>query len=107
MQPQVARVGDIAHCPSDSHGCLACAHSVSGPATTGSANVKVNGLQCVRVTDAGIHSTCCGPNTWEAKGGSAAVFVNGLAVHRVGDVTKHCGGIGKMTEGSENVFAGG
>ena len=107
MPPKVARLGDIAKCPSDSHGCPACAHSVEGPATKGSKNVFVNALPCIRVTDTGIHSGCCGPNTWEAQAGSATVFVNGLKVHRVGDVTKHCGGMGKMDVGSDNVAAGG
>ena len=107
MPPKVARLGDISYVPSDSHGCPACAHACDGPATTGSPNVMINGKPCVRVTDRGVHSGCCGPNTWTAEEGSATVIVNGLQIHRVGDADQHCGGMGAMETGSPDVSAGG
>ena len=107
MLPNVARLGDIAKVPSDSHGCLACAHTCEGPAVKGSPDVFVNGLNCVRVTDDGVHSGCCGPNTWVAHVGSSTVIVNGLQMHRVDDATKHCGGMGTTIQGSPTVKAGG
>lgn len=65
-----------------------------------------NGLPSLRVGDPGIHAACCGPNTWNAKTGSATVFINGRKAHRRGDLTKHCGGIGQLIEGSPNVIVG-
>ena len=91
---------------SDSHGCLACSHPVQGPAVQGSPNVLTNGMPALRVGDAGIHSACCGNNTWKAAKGSATVFINGIAAHRMGDKTAHCGGNGHLIEGSSNVFIG-
>jgi len=35
------------------------------------------------------------------------VFINGKPAVRQGDQTKHCGGLGKMIEGSQNVIIGG
>jgi uncharacterized Zn-binding protein involved in type VI secretion len=35
------------------------------------------------------------------------VLVNGIPVVRLGDATTHCGGSGKMIEGSPNVIIGG
>ncbi|GEM_PF-1318491 len=90
----------------DSHGCPACTHSVKGPAVQGSSNVFVNSLPALRVDDRGIHSACCGPNTWVAKKGSDTVFINGKPAHRKNDKTEHCGGEGKLIEGSSNVFVG-
>jgi hypothetical protein len=43
---------------------------------------------------------------WTATGGSKTVFINGQAAHRVDDLDQHCGGVGKMVEGSPNVFTG-
>jgi uncharacterized Zn-binding protein involved in type VI secretion len=100
------RVGDIAACPADSHGCKACAHSVSGPATAGSPNVIVNGMPALRKGDPGVHSACCGPNTWLANGGAAAVLINGQPAYRTGDPSKHCGGGGTLITGSPNVIVG-
>jgi uncharacterized Zn-binding protein involved in type VI secretion len=99
-------VGDKANVPSDSHGCTSCAHNCTGPATAGSPDVYVNGRYALRVTDPGVHSSCCGPNTWQASAGSATVYFNGLKAHRKGDATQHCGGVGKLIEGSDNVFVG-
>ena len=106
MPPQ-ARLGDKAQCPSDAHGCPGCAHGVIGPATQGSPDVMVNGRPAVRKGDAGIHSACCGPNTWNANAGSGTVKINGKPAHRQGDATKHCGGMGKTIEGSGDVIVGG
>ncbi len=107
--PAIARVGDNAQCPSDTHGNpLCCPHPTMGPATTGSPDVMVNGAAVLRVGDHGIHSTpCCGPNTWVVGQGSATVFVNGLAVARLGDQTVHCGGVGNIISGSANLDVGG
>jgi uncharacterized Zn-binding protein involved in type VI secretion len=100
------RLGDKAHVPFDSHGCPACTHAATGPAVSGSPDVRVNRKPALRVGDKGVHP-CCGANLWTAVEGSATVFVNGRPAHRVGDATKHCGGRGKLTEGSENVYVGG
>jgi hypothetical protein len=69
--------------------------------------VNVNGKPAVRVDDSGVHSACCGPNQWRALAGSPTVFINGKAAHRAGDATQHCGGNGKLVEGSPNVDVGG
>ena len=58
------------------------------------------------VGDSGVHATCCGPNVWKAAVGSGTVFVNDKAVHRKGDVTTHCGGVGKLIDGSPTVDVG-
>jgi uncharacterized Zn-binding protein involved in type VI secretion len=78
-----------------------------GPAIAGSADVLVNGRPALRQGDNGIHAACCGPNTWSATGGSATVFINGKGAHRLGDADQHCGGLGKLVEGSANVLVGG
>lgn len=101
------RVGDNAQVPSDSHGNPCCAHSAVGPGIEGSPDVLVNGMRALRVGDPGVHSSCCGPNTWVAAKGSSTVFINNLAAHRVGDLTTHCGGAGTLIKGSENVDVGG
>ena len=106
MPPQ-CRLGDKSQVPSDSHGCLSCAHTCVGPAIQGSPNVKVNGMPAIRVNDPGKHSGCCGSNTWQATQGSGTVMINGLAAHRLGDQDQHCGGVGQMIEGSPNVITGG
>jgi uncharacterized Zn-binding protein involved in type VI secretion len=72
----------------------------------GSPNVNVNGRPAIRVDDPGIHTACCGGNTWNAQTGSKSVFINGKPAHRLGDVVRHCGGVGKCIEGSGNVFVG-
>ncbi len=104
--PEAGRLGDKSSCPSDSHGCKGCSHSVEGPAVQGSGDVFVNSLPILREGDMGVHSSCCGPNTWQADQGSATVFANGMPVHRLGDATKHCGGDGNLVQGSPNVFVG-
>jgi uncharacterized Zn-binding protein involved in type VI secretion len=105
--PGQARLGDKSQIPADFHGCVACPHSCVGPAIGGSPDVIVNGRPAIRVTDPGVHSPCCGPNTWVATAGSSTVFINNLAAHRLHDADTHCGGMGKMIEGSPNVITGG
>jgi len=103
LQPAM-RVGDMAELDGDSHGCPGCAHYVIGEAKTGSPNVTVNGKPWVREgVDSGVHSSCCGANTWVAqKGTSGQVFVNGQPVMRGNDRTKHCGSgpLGIVVEGT-------
>lgn len=105
--PPQSRLGDKSMVPADSHGCPACPHPCVGPAVGGSPDVFVNGKPALRVSDPGVHAACCGPNTWTAKAGSGTVIINGLKAHRQGDADSHCGGTGKMIEGSGNVFTGG
>ncbi len=105
MQPQ-ARVGDKSKVDHDVHGCPACPHTAVGPATVGSPNVLVNSKPAVRVGDTGVHAACCGSNTWTASTGSNTVFINGKPAHRKEDADQHCGGVGKMIEGSPNVLTG-
>ena len=104
--PPACRIGDKAHCPRDSHGNTCCAHSVIGPAVSGSPDIIINGRPALRVGDRGRHSSCCGPNTWQAAAGSASVLCNGLPLARLGDATRHCGGTGKMVEASPDVDIG-
>ncbi|MBI4849361.1 MAG: PAAR domain-containing protein [Nitrospirae bacterium] len=106
MPPQ-GRLGDKSKADADAHGCLACPHVVIGPAVQGSPDVMVNKRPAVRVGDMGIHAPCCGPNTWTAVKGSGTVFINGKAAHRMGDDDQHCGGMGKLIEGSTDVIVGG
>lgn len=104
--PGVCRVGDKAQCPLDVHGNPCCPHpSVSGPATAGSPDVFIEGRPILRMGDAGVHTACCGPNTWTAVQGSAKVYANNIPVVRMGDFTRHCGGAGFMIEGSPLVHA--
>ena len=105
--PGQGRLGDQSNVPADSHGCPGCRHDCTGPATDGSPDTNVNGRAALRVGDPGVHSSCCGGNTWIAKTGSATVFINNKKAHRKDDVDQHCGGIGKMIEGSDNVIVGG
>jgi uncharacterized Zn-binding protein involved in type VI secretion len=86
---------------------MACPHPAIGPATGGSPDTKVNGRPALRVDDPGVHAACCGTNTWTAKTGSSTVFINNKAAHRMGDADQHCGGMGKLIEGSPNVMVGG
>ena len=102
-----SRLGDKAQNPIDAHGCPACPHPVVGPVIEGSPDVKVNKRPAVRCDDKGIHAACCGTNTWKTFYGSDTVFINGRRAIRKDDITRHCGGMGKMVEGSPNVFFGG
>lgn len=66
----------------------------------------MNKRPALRVDDPGIHTACCGANTWTATHGSQTVFINGKAAHRMGDQNRHCGGMGTLVEGSPNVIVG-
>ena len=105
--PPQSRLGDKSMVPADAHGCPACPHPCVGPAVGGSPDVFVNSRPALRVSDPGVHAACCGPNTWTAKAGSGTVIINGLKAHRLGDADQHCGGMGKMIEGSGDVCTGG
>jgi len=106
MPPQ-GRLGDKSNIPADAHGCPGCPHPAVGPAIQGSPDVNVNSLPALRVDDQGIHAACCGDNMWTAKTGSATVFINNKKAHRMGDQDEHCGGMGQLIEGSNNVITGG
>jgi uncharacterized Zn-binding protein involved in type VI secretion len=105
--PGQGRLGDRSMAEADAHGCPACPHSVIGPAVQGSPDVLVNGKPALREGDPGVHSPCCGPNSWKAAAGSATVIINGKPAHRIGDQDQHCGGVGKLIEGSADVIVGG
>lgn len=106
MPPQ-SRVGDKSNVPADAHSCPGCPHTCIGPGLIGSPDVKVNKKPALRVDDTGTHSACCGGNVWKAIKGSATVMINNKAAHRLGDQDQHCGGVGQMVEGSNNVVTGG
>lgn len=105
--PKAARLNDKGKCMADAHGCPACPHSVQGPIIAASGDVFINKKPAARVGDTGVHAVCCGPNTFEIKMGSSTVFINGKKAARKGDMTKHCGGIGSIDTGSDNVNTGG
>jgi uncharacterized Zn-binding protein involved in type VI secretion len=105
MQPQT-RVFDNSFVPVDTHGKICCPHAAIGPGTRGSEDVLVNNLGALRVGDTGIHSACCGANTWIAIQGAPTVIINGMRAHRLYDADMHCGGMGFMVEGSPDVFVG-
>ena len=88
MQPQ-SRLGDNSLVPADNHQRVGCPHVCVGPAETGSPNVNVNNQPALRVSDSGVHSQCCGPNTWVAVAGSQTVMINNLPAHRQGDADRH------------------
>jgi uncharacterized Zn-binding protein involved in type VI secretion len=105
--PGQGRLGDKAQIQADAHGCPGCPHPGVGPSIVGSTNVLVNGRPALRVDDVGLHAACCGGNMWSALQGSPTVFINGKAAFRQNDPTRHCGGQGKLIEGSSDVIVGG
>lgn len=105
--PGAGRLGDKAQGTSDAHGCPGCPHPVVGPAIRGSDTVNINSRPALRKDDQGIHAACCGANMWQAAEGSATVFINDKPAVRMNDQTRHCGGSGKLIEGSDNVIIGG
>src|SRR5262245_8415267 len=100
------RLGDKAQIQQDAHGCPGCPHPGVGPAISGSPTVFVNGRPALRVDDVGLQAACCGANMWQARQGSATVFINGKAAFRQNDPSRHCGGDGKLIEGSGDVIVG-
>lgn len=103
---RAGRIGDRARNPRDRHACSACAHDVVGPAVAGSPDVIINDRAALRVGDPGVHSRCCDANTWKALGHAPTVIFNNRFVHRLDDETEHCGGIGRLIEGSDDVIIG-
>ncbi len=68
----------------------------------------VNSRPAIRKGDPGIHAACCGPNTITAgTTHSGTVKINNLPAVRKGDMTTHCGGVGTVKMGSNNVETGG
>lgn len=104
--PPAGRLGDQSQVSADGHACPACPHPCVGPAIAGSPNVLVNAAPALRVGDTGVHAACCGPNMWTATEGAPTVFINGMAAHRLGDADGHCGGSGKLIQGSPDVIIG-
>lgn len=104
--PPACHKTNLANNPADSHGNPCCPHNVTGPSVGGSPNVFIHGQPALRVGDPGVHSSCCGPNTWNNAEGSATVFINGIPAVRLGDATAHCGGTGKMITASPTVSFG-
>ena len=104
--PAAARLGDKGQIEADAHGCPACPHPGTGPIVTGSADVFINKRPAARAqsTDLGVHAVCCGANIFELTKGSPTVYVNNKPVAFNGSQTKHCGGNGKLIEGSDDVF---
>lgn len=103
---RAGRVADRSQAPHDMHGCPRCSHSVSGPATAGSVNVLINNRPALREGDTGVHDRCCDQNTWEVRQGALRVLINQRRAHRRGDATRHCGGDGRLVDGSPNVLIG-
>lgn len=75
-----------------------------GPAIIGSPDVWTNSRPSLRVDDIGVHAACCNTNLWKATKGAQTVFINNKPAHRMHDAQRHCGGDGKLIEGSPNVM---
>jgi hypothetical protein len=105
--PAAARLGDKAQVQADAHGCPGCPHPGVGPIVTGSADTFINGLPAARAdsTDLGVHAVCCGANIFQCDKGSPTIYVNNKPLARMNDQTTHCGGNGKIIEGSPDVMA--
>ena len=80
-----ARVGSIARCAIDAHGCPACPHPVVGPVVNGSPDFYIDGRPVARVGDKGTHAACCGPNLYTVAAGDPEILINGRPVPRLGD----------------------
>lgn len=112
-----ARVGSIAICPSDSHGCPACPHVVAGRVEQGSPHVFVGGMPAARQGDGGTHlppddvdttdalynstgtvkvGPCCGENTFVISSGDSEVLIDGRPAALINSETRHCGGTGSL-----------
>jgi uncharacterized Zn-binding protein involved in type VI secretion len=90
---------------------VCCPHGVIGPANIKYAQkTNINGRPALRLTDKGTHSSCCGPQIWEALRCTSdhKVFIEGKLAFRMNDITLHCKETpGKLIEGSNNVNIGG
>ncbi len=93
---QYARVGSLAKCPADAHGCMADPFVVVGPVLTGNANVLINGLPAACEGDRGRHAVCAGTNTFTITGGDDEVLINGKRAAKINSETTHCGGMGSI-----------
>ena len=90
------------------HGNICCTHLVVGKCGTisgGSPNVFTNNLNTIRLNEVGRHASCCNINQFWNVQGNPTVLVNDRPIVRLTDVTRHCGGWGKVTMASTNVFA--
>lgn len=96
-----ARVGDTAKVPADAHGGLTDPMTCIGPIVSGSPNVFIDGRAAARQGDPGVHASCCGPNTFKIAGGDSQVLINGKPAAKIGSKTQHCGGVGRIVEGSD------
>ena len=85
-----------------------CPHSRAGSNSTGSGNVRINGIAAHRQGDSG-NCNCPHGGTFKSTGGSATVRINGQPATRVGDQTvcQGCGQAGSHASGSGNVNIGG
>ena len=106
-----ARITDIAvgtpHCHSV-HPWSPVPHPNMGPILTGAMSVTINDLLAARITDMGMHASCCGPQTFIVMQGSSTVVVEGFSQSRLGDLTMHCMMVpGMITTGSADVIVGG
>ncbi|CAL9960855.1 PAAR motif of membran proteins [Vibrio phage D528] len=88
---------------SSGHGCFPPQTTVAG-----SPDVKVNGIEALRVGDALTGHTCVTKpyptHPSKMAKGSTTVFINGKPAARIGDTTD-CGDA--VAAGSSNVFVGG
>ena len=98
-----AHIGSMALCPSDAHGCIACAHTVTGPVITGNGNVLIDGMPVACEGDRGVHAGCCGGNSFVITGGDPEVLINGKKVAKIGSSTQHCGGNGHIVSTGSGV----
>jgi uncharacterized Zn-binding protein involved in type VI secretion len=101
-----ARIGSMAKCPADGHGCMGDPFPVLGTVMTGNANVLINGLPVACEGDRGRHASCAGPNTFFISGGDDEVLLNGKRVAKAGSQTTHCGGMGNITSVESSVADG-
>ena len=79
--------------------------SPSGTISSASPNVFTNSRGAAYATASTTVCSKHNPVPLVAEG-SGTVFINGKAAHRNGDATKHCGGQGKLIQGSADVNIG-
>lgn len=91
-----AKMGDLAKCPADSHGCPACPHVTVGPIISGSPLILIDGKPAARQGDAGVHAACCDGNHYKISGATGEVIIGGRRAAKIGDATTHCGGSGNI-----------
>ena len=98
MSAAVSRKGDL---------CTGHGPYPPRPSTSGSSNVRVNGIECLRKGDSyAVHAKPPknpNPHGSVLSDGSSSVMVNGRPMGRIGDPVA-CGSASAV--GSRNVFAG-